>query len=122
MPVRGIRGATVATENSPEAIISASRELLETIVTRNPTIVIEDIASIIFTVTNDLTSAYPAKAARDLGWISIPLMCAVEIPVPDSLSKCIRVLLHWNTDLPQTSIRHIYLKEAAVLRPDLVNL
>ena len=122
MPVRGIRGATVATENSPEAIISASRELLETIVTSNPTIVIEDIASMIFTVTNDLTSAYPAKAARDLGWISIPLMCAVEIPVPDSLSKCIRVLLHWNTDLPQTSIRHIYLKEAAVLRPDLVNL
>jgi len=122
MPVRGIRGATVSTENSPEAIISASRDLLETIVKRNPTIVIEDIASIIFTVTNDLTSEFPAKAARDLGWNSIPLMCSVEIAVPDSLSKCIRVLLHWNTDLPQTSIRHIYLKEAAALRPDLENL
>jgi len=121
MPVRGIRGATISTDNSPEAIITATRELLEAIVNRNPTMVPEDISSIIFTVTDDLTSAYPAKAARDLGWTSTPLICAVEIPVPGSLSKCIRVLLHWNTDLPQSSIRHIYLKEAAALRPDLTN-
>ena len=121
MPVRGIRGATVAANNSPEAIITATRQLIEAIVKKNSSLVPEDISSIIFTVTDDLTTAYPAKAARELGWTSIPLMCAVEIPVPGSLSKCIRILLHWNTDLPQSSIQHIYLKEAATLRPDLSN-
>ena len=121
MPVRGIRGATVSADNTPEAILTATRELIEEIAIKNPTLVPEDISSIIFTVTDDLTTTYPAKAARELGWTSTPLMCAVEIPVPGSLSKCIRALLHWNTALPQSSIRHIYLKEAASLRPDLTN-
>lgn len=119
MPVRGIRGATAATEDQSEAILSATRELLGAIQTANPTLDPADLASAIFTVTEDLTAAYPAKAARKLGWTVVPLMCAREIMVPGSLPRCIRVLLHWNTDLPQSAIRHVYLGEAAKLRPDL---
>jgi len=119
MPVRGIRGATVASQDQAETILSATRELLEAIQAANPTLDPADLASAIFTLTDDLSAAYPAKAARQLGWGAMPLMCAREIPVPGSLPRCIRVLLHWNTDLPQSAIRHIYLGEAAVLRPDL---
>jgi chorismate mutase len=119
MPVRGIRGATTATEDQSEAILSATRELLGAIQTANPTLDPADLASAIFTVTGDLAAAYPAKAARKLGWTAVPLMCAREIPVPGSLPRCIRVLLHWNTDLTQSAIRHVYLSEAAKLRPDL---
>jgi len=119
MPVRGIRGATVAAENQSEAILSATRELLGAIQVANPTLDPTDLASAIFTVTGDLGAAYPAKAARQLGWTGTPLMCAREIPVPGSLPRCIRVLLHWNTELPQSAIRHVYLGEAANLRPDL---
>ena len=119
MPVRGIRGATVATEDKPEAILIATRELLENIQISNPTLAPEEISSALFTLTPDLTAIYPAKAARQLGWVDTPLICAQEIPVPGSLPRCIRVLLHWNTDLPQSAIRHVYLGEAAKLRPDL---
>ena len=119
MPVRGIRGATVATEDQSEAILSATRELLGAIQATNPTLDPADLASAIFTVTGDLAAAYPAKAARQLGWTGTPLICALEIPVPGSLPRCIRVLLHWNTELPQSAIRHVYLGEAAKLRPDL---
>jgi chorismate mutase len=70
-------------------------------------------------MTDDLTSAFPAEAARQLGWTQVPLMCSREIPVPGSLPRCIRVLLQWNTDLPQDDINHVYLGEAAILRPDL---
>jgi chorismate mutase len=80
----------------------------------------EDVASILFTVTNELDAVYPAQAAHQLEWSGIPLICAREIPVPGGLPNCIRVMLHWNTDLPQGKIRHIYLKEAAKLRPDWV--
>ena len=119
MSVRGIRGATVAAENTPEAILSATRELLTAIVAANPGLAPEDIASAIFTVTPDLDAAFPAQAARQLGWKHVPLMCAREIPVPGSLPRCIRVLLHWNTDRPQAAIRPVYLRAAASLRPDL---
>ncbi|MBL7162799.1 MAG: chorismate mutase [Anaerolineales bacterium] len=119
MPTRGIRGATVASANQEEAILLATRELLEAIMNANPTLTPEDVASALFTVTDDLNAAYPAKAARQLGWTETPLMCAREIPVPGSLPLCIRVLLHWNTDLPQSAIRHVYLEEATKLRPDL---
>ena len=119
MPVRGIRGATTATEDQSEAILSATRELLGAIQTANPTLDPADLASAIFTVTGDLAAAYPAKAARKLGWTAVPLMCAREIPVPGSLPRCIRVLLHWTTDLTQSAIRPVYLSEAAKLRPDL---
>ena len=119
MPVRGIRGATVASTNQGEAILSATRELLQAILDANLALRPADIASALFTLTDDLNAAYPAKAARQLGWIGTPLMCAREIPVPGSLPNCIRVLLHWNTDLPQAAIHHVYLGQAANLRPDL---
>jgi chorismate mutase len=119
MPVRGVRGATTASENTPAAIQSATRALLEAILQANPALRPEDVASAWFTVTGDLTGAYPAAAARALGWTQTALMCALEIPVPGGLARCIRVLIHWNTRLPQAKIRHVYLGEAARLRPDL---
>jgi len=121
MPVRGIRGGVVANENLPEAILSATRELLEATLKANPGLAAEDIASVIFTVTEDLFTAYPARAARQLGWSAVPLLCSREIPVPGSLALCIRVLIHWNTNLPQSAIHHVYLGEAASLRPDLTS-
>lgn len=119
MSVRGIRGANIASENQPEAILAATRALLEAILEANPGLEPGEIASALFTVTDDLDAAYPAAAARQLGWSAVPLMCAREIEVPGSLRRCIRVLLHWNTNLPQSAIRHMYLGEAASLRPDL---
>jgi chorismate mutase len=120
MPVRGIRGATVAEANQPETIHKATQDLLLAILSANPELQPDDIASAFFTVTDDLNAAYPARSARDLGWNQVPLMCALEIPVPGSLPHCIRVLLHWNTDMPASAVRHIYLGAAATLRPDLV--
>jgi len=119
MAIRGVRGATVCEKDHPDAIYAATREMLSAIMQANPGLQPEDIASALFTVTSDLQSAYPAKAARELGWSYVPLMCANEIPVPDELERCIRVLLLWNTEVEQTSIQHVYLKEAASLRPDL---
>ena len=118
MPVRGIRGATVVETDQPEAILAATRELLAEIISANPTLKPADLASVIFTVTDDICMEYPAKAARQLGWMETPLLCGREIPVPDGLPMCIRILLHWNTDLPQSDIRHIYLGAAVELRPD----
>ena len=119
MPVRGVRGATVAREDQPEAILSATSELLLEMLRQNPSMRSADIASALFTVSSDLRSAFPAAAARQIGWEGAPLMCTQEIPVPGSLPRCIRVLLHWNTALDQSEIRHVYLGEAAGLRPDL---
>jgi chorismate mutase len=79
----------------------------------------EDIASAWFTVSDDIVSAYPALAARQIGWDQVPMMCAREIPVPEGLPLCIRVLIHWNTDREQRAVKHVYLREAAKLRPDL---
>jgi chorismate mutase len=78
----------------------------------------KDVASAIFTTTPDLSAAFPATAARQLGWLDVPLMCSHEIDVPGSLNRCIRVLVHWNTTTPQHEIQHVYLKEAQALRPD----
>jgi len=119
MPVQGIRGATTAEADQPESILASTRDLLSSILDANPTLQPTDLASVIFTMTEDLCSAYPAQAARQMGWTKVPLMCMREIPVPGGLSHCIRVLLHWNTDLPQESIRHVYLGAASALRPDL---
>jgi chorismate mutase len=119
MAIRGIRGAAVAQVDEPREILSVTQELLEAILAANPTLNPGDIASALFTVTDDLCSAYPARAARNIGWSQVPLMCALEIPVPGSLPRCIRVLLHWNTNLPQNQIQHVYLGAAASLRPDL---
>lgn len=97
----------------------ATRELLLAILEANPTMLPEDIASIFFTTTEDLQSAYPAQAARGLGWEEVPLMCSREIPVPGSLARCIRVMILWNTPKAQQEIEHVYLHEAVQLRPDL---
>jgi chorismate mutase len=85
----------------------------------NPTLRLQDLASVVFTVTPDLSSVYPAKAARELGWNEVPLLCTCEIPVPGGLPRIVRVLAHWNTEIPQRSIKHVYLGEAVRLRPDL---
>lgn len=120
MPIRGIRGATTVTTDEPELILQATRELLEEILEENEGMHPEDIASAIFTVTDDLISTFPAQAARQMGWDLVPMLCAREIPVQNSLPRVIRVLVHWNTDVPQDRITHVYLREAVKLRPDLV--
>lgn len=117
-PARAIRGATTVDSDTPARIRHATRELLETIVARNG-ITSADVISAIFTVTHDLTSEFPAHAARELGWLDVPLLCTLEIPVPGSLPRCIRVLLHVETSAPRSQIRHVYLHDARTLRPDL---
>ena len=116
--VRGVRGATTCDENSEAEILAATRELLLQLLQAND-MACDDIGSAIFTVTADLNAAFPAKAARDLGWDLVPMMCCQEIPVPGSLSKCIRVMLLWNTHKAQDEIVHVYLRGARSLRPDL---
>ena len=114
---RGIRGAITAEENTAEAILAATRDLLALIVEAND-LKVEDVASVIFTTTPDLTATFPAKAAREMGWRDVALLDAQEIPVPGSLERCIRVLIHWNTGKSAAEIRHVYLKGAQALRPD----
>jgi chorismate mutase len=92
---------------------------LEKIVTAND-LDIEDITSVIFTTTPDLDAAYPARAAREMGWVNTPLLCLQEMTIVTGLPRCIRVLIHWNTDLAPNQIQHIYLGQARVLRPDLI--
>jgi chorismate mutase len=119
MTTRGLRGAIDVEVDEPEVILQATRTLLEALLESNPTLQSQDLASIIFTVTSDLKSVFPAQAARQLGWTEVPLLCTCEIPVPGGMPRIVRVLAHWNTDLPQESIRHVYLGEATRLRPDL---
>lgn len=120
MAIRGIRGATTVSADEPDLILEATRELLEAILAANASMTSEDVASALFTVTDDLASTFPAQAARQMGWSMVPMMCAREIPVPGSLRKVIRVLVHWNTEVPQNEITHVYLRDAVKLRPDLV--
>ena len=120
MPIRGIRGATTVSADEPDLILEATRELLEAILTANESMKPEDVGSALFTVTDDLASTFPAQAARQMGWGLVPMMCAREIPVPGSLRRVIRVLVHWNTETPQSQIKHVYLRDAVKLRPDLV--
>ena len=120
MAIRGIRGATTVSADEPDLILEATRELLEAILGANASMKPEDVASALFTVTEDLASTFPAQAARQMGWSLVPMLCAREIPVPGSLPKVIRVLVHWNTDVPQNEITHVYLRDAVRLRPDLV--
>ena len=117
MYCRGIRGATTVEHNSREEILAATTELLQSLIERND-LHPEDVASAIFTVTEDLDAAFPALAARTMGWTEVALMCTREIPVPGSLSKCIRVLLHVNTTRSAAEIQHAYLQGAVKLRPE----
>ena len=120
MPIRGIRGAVTVSADEPDLILQATRELLEEILAENEGMQPEDVASAILTVTDDLASTFPAQGARQMGWGLVPMLCAREIPVPGSLPRVIRVLVHWNTELPQNEITHVYLRDAVKLRPDLV--
>lgn len=119
MKVRGLRGATTVTEDTGDAIFTATKELIEELVRAND-IEIDDVASVLLTMTPDLSSAFPARAVRSIpGWKWVPLMCAREIDVRDALPRSIRVLVHINTDKAQDELIHAYLGEAVQLRPDL---
>jgi chorismate mutase len=118
---RGVRGATTVESNSRDAILKATRQLLALMIRRNE-IQQTDVASAIFTLTRDLNAEFPALAARQLGWLEVPLLCGYELEVPGSLGKCVRILVHWNTTKPQNEIQHIYIHDAVSLRPDLSKL
>lgn len=117
MACHGVRGATTAEANTGEAILKATRELLALMIRQNG-IEKEDVASAFFSTTRDLDAEFPALAARQLGWLDVAMICVHELDVPGSLRRCIRILLHWNTDKPADRIVHVYIKEAANLRPD----
>jgi chorismate mutase len=118
--VRGIRGATTVSEDTAAAILEATEELVREIVASN-TFEAEDVASALFTVTPDLRAEFPAAAARRMGWTMVPLLNFTEIGVPGRLQRCIRVLIHVNTERSQRDMVHVYLREAVSLRPDLVS-
>lgn len=119
MAVRGVRGATTVEADDPALIRAAARELMEEILRRNAITEFDDVISAVFTTTEDLVSAFPAEAARAMGMSQVPLLCAREIPVPGSMSRCIRILLHVNSDRSPREIEHVYLRDAQKLRPDL---
>jgi chorismate mutase len=119
MPVRGIRGATSAASDTRDAILQVTRELIGEMLRANAIADFDDIASIVLTTTPDLTATYPAEAARELGMNLVPLLCASEIAVPGRLPRCVRVLMHVNTDKPAREMVHVYLGEARSLRPDM---
>tara|TARA_B100000029_G_scaffold397198_2_gene395418 strand:- start:229 stop:612 length:384 start_codon:yes stop_codon:yes gene_type:complete len=121
MAVRGIRGATTVASDDSTAVLEATRELLESILASNELVEFDEIVSAIFTTTSDLNSTFPAEAARELGMHQVPLLCASEIPVPGSMARCIRVLLHVNTARTQSEIVHVYLRDAQKLRPDVMS-
>jgi len=116
--IRGVRGATTVKHNSRRAIMEATQELLGEMIAANG-IAEDDVASVLFTATPGLDAAYPAGAARELGWTRTALMGFQEAHVIDGLQHCVRVLIHWNTDKPMDQIQHVFLRDAAALRPDL---
>ena len=119
MAVRGVRGANSVEADDPALIRQAARELMEEIIRRNQITNFDDIISAVFTTTEDLVSAFPAEAARAMGMNQVPLLCAREIPVTGSMPRCIRVLLHINSERTPKEIEHVYLRDAQKLRPDL---
>ena len=121
MICRGVRGATTVEANTREEILTATRQLLALMVRQNG-IAPADVASALFSLTHDLNAEFPALAARQLGWLEVPLLCTNELDVPGSLRKCVRILVHWNTTKPQSEIHHVYVKGAVKLRPDLCDL
>ncbi len=121
MICRGVRGATTVDRNNREEILAATRQLLALMIRRN-SIEKEDVASALFSTTPDLDAEFPALAARQMGWLHVPLLCSHEMVVPGSLPLCIRVMLHWNTSKGQEEIHHVYVHDAERLRPDLTKL
>lgn len=117
--LRGFRGAITVETDTEENIISATERLVREMIAQNG-IKADDVASVWMTMTEDLVSAFPAKALRNIeGWKYVPVMCSREIPVPGSLPKCIRVMMHVHTTKAQDEIVHVYLEKAKCLRPDL---
>ena len=121
MAVRGLRGATTVVQNVAADILAATRELLQELLSANGISTYEEIVSAVFTTTPDVNAVFPAEAARSLGMSQVPLLCASEIAVPNSMPRCIRILLHVNSDQPQSAMKHVYLREAKRLRPDMVS-
>ncbi len=118
--IRGVRGATTVESNANEAIMEATQELLGIMIERNG-IVEDDVASVLFSATPELDDTFPAKAARTMGWTRTALMGFQEADVKHGLPMCIRVLIHWNTEKSLDEIQHVFLRNAVVLRPDLVD-
>jgi len=118
--MRAVRGAISVAGDDPALILDATRELLGTLLSRNA-LRAEEIVSAIFTATPDLTSAFPARAAREMGWADVPLLCAVEIDVPGALPRCLRVLLHVERAVAAAPLMAAYLRDAVVLRPECGN-
>jgi chorismate mutase len=117
-PVRAVRGAITVAADDAALVRAATIELLEAMLARNG-LQPEQLVSVIFTVTPDLASEFPARAARELGWHDVPMLCAQEIAVPGALPRCVRILLHAETSRPRVLIHHVYLRDAVTLRPDL---
>ena len=115
--LQGIRGATTVDANDATQILAATDELLRALIEGNG-LEPDDIVSALFTVTADLDAAFPARAAEEYGWNIVALLHASEIPVPGSLPKCIRLLVHAHTGRPRAEIKHCYLRGATALRPD----
>lgn len=114
---RGIRGASTVPENTREAIVTASKELLQEILEVNA-VEVDDVASVFFTTTPDLNAAFPAVAARQLGWTKVALLCGHEMNVPGSLPRCLRVLMLVNTEKRDAEIVHVYLRGAEGLKEE----
>lgn len=121
MLVRGVRGATTVDANSRDEILTNTRQLLALMIRLND-IEPEMVASAIFSLTRDLDAEFPALAARQLGWLDVPLLCTYEVDVPGSLRRCVRILVNYNTDKSQREIQHVYIKDAVRLRPDISKL
>jgi chorismate mutase len=125
LPVRGIRGATTVERDAAQEIIDATRELLQELIEANRVDPAE-VAGVWFTTTRDLTAEFPAIAARQLGWVDVPLLCGHEMDVSDtnprSIPRCIRVLIQVNTEAPQSDMKFIYLRRAKEIKADLDNL
>ena len=118
MPVRAIRGAVQVDADEREAILEGTTELVSEVMTRNG-LVPDDVISVIFTVTPDLITEFPALAARKIGFQDVPLLCATEIPVPGALPRVVRLLAHVETERSRREIQHVYLRGAAALRLDI---
>lgn len=116
--LRGLRGATTCASDTPEEIGEATQELLRAMMDRND-LSHDDVVSVIFTTSPDLTSAFPATGARGIGFGDVPLLCASEINVPGSMSRCVRILMHVYTTRSRIELRHVYLRDAQSLRDDL---
>jgi chorismate mutase len=116
--VRAIRGATQVEANTRDQILDATTELVTEVMTRNE-LTTDDVISVLFTATPDLTAEFPALAARKLGFHEVPLLCASEIDVPHALPRVIRLMAHVETAKPRSDIQHVYLRGATVLRLDI---